>query len=469
MAERFDICIVGSGFGGSISAFRLAELYRAAGQTPSILVLDHGARHEHTDFRQSMGVENLSKIYGLIQGQGAQILVGNAVGGGSNLYLAASLRSPSQTFERRDHRPDDGPDRRIWPAQLSRAALDPYYARAEKALRVQRPTWNQVSKSGGLWAATLKAAGHTCERVPVAIDPVGCKNVKWCHTGCIFGAKNTVFTNYLASAERMGVQVRPSFQVESVRQSSARPYRYIVTVSEMDNAGTRQPRPGATQEIECKVLVLSTGAMGNAPILMRSKNDLPSLSDHVGKHLGVNGDHVAAIEYDPKKVREALRLPGFDEFYKGKPITTMTYDFWVGRRANRFDGTRFNLQEIFLSSLTNFLYDDGRDPPGDPSWWGLQKKDAIAHWSNRIELLAMVEDTHDGEFFAAPPQGGGAIRPNAGPVAVGTFNYKFSEQSLAVRKAADRSMRRIAEHNRLGKFMGLTETEGGYASHPLGG
>jgi hypothetical protein len=236
----------------------------------------------------------------------------------------------------------------------------------------------------------------------------------------------------------------------------------------MDNEGTRQPKPGAQQEIECKVLILSTGAMGNAPILMRSKNDLPALSSQVGKHLGVNGDHVAAIEYDPKRVREVLKLPGFNEFYKGKPITTMTYDFWVGRRAHRFDGTRFNLQEIFLSSLTNFLYDDGRPPAGDPSWWGLQKKEAIAHWSNRIELLAMVEDTHDGEFYAAPPQGG-AVRPNAGPVAVGTFNYKFSEQSIQVREAANRAMKRIGERKGLGRFMALTETEGGYASHPLGG
>src|ERR671936_852235 len=122
MAERFDVCIVGSGFGGSISAFLLAELYPAAVQTPSVLVLERGERHLHTDFRQSMDIENLSRIYGLIQGQGAQIVVGDGVGGGSNLYLAASLRSPSETFERRDRRPDDGPARRMWPANISRVA-----------------------------------------------------------------------------------------------------------------------------------------------------------------------------------------------------------------------------------------------------------------------------------------------------------------------------------------------------------
>jgi choline dehydrogenase-like flavoprotein len=449
------VLIAGTGFGGSITAYRLAELYAAAGTDPrNIVVLERGKRRGHTDYRQSMHIEHLAGVYELIQGDGAQIVVGNTVGGGSAVYLAASLRAPRETFERRDHRPDDGPDRRMWPHQISRRSLNPYYARAERALRVNRPSWKAVSKSGGLWAATLRAAGHTCDRVPLAIDPIRCENVKWCHTGCVFGAKNTLFTNYLPSAERLGVRVAPETQVESVRQTQARPYRYVVATS--------------GGEYECKVLVLACGAMGNSPILMRSREDLPALSGQVGRHLGVNGDHIAAIEYDPRRVKRILRLPGYSEFHKGKPITTMTYDFWVGRRSNRFDGTRFNLQEIFLSSLTNFLYDDGRSPGGEPSWWGLQKKDAIANWNRRIELLAMVEDTHDGEFYAVPPQGG-AVRPNAGPVSVGLFRYRLSEQSFRVREAADREMRRIGERRGLGRFMKLTETQGAYASHPLGG
>ena len=80
----------------------------------------------------------------------------------------------------------------------------------------------------------------------------------------------------------------------------------------------------------------------------------------------------------------------------------------------------------------------------------------------------MVEETNDGEFFAVPPEGG-AVRPNAGPVAVGLFEYKLSEQSFRVRQAADETMRRIAAYRRLGRFMKLTETNGAYASHPLGG
>ena len=469
MAERVDVCIVGSGFGGSISAFRLAELYRAAGQTPSILVLERGQRHLHTDFRQSMDIDLLSRVYGLVQGEGAQIVVGNGVGGGSNLYLAASLRSPSETFERRDHRPDDGPDRRMWPAEISRQTLDPYYGRVEQGLRVQRPSWNQVAKSGGLWAATLDRAGHTCDRVPLAIDLTRCIQAKWCHTGCIFAAKNSVITNYLASAEQMGVEVRPSCEAELITQSQSRPYRYVLSVAEIDNDGsnpTRQPT-GNTFDVECKVLILAGGAMGNAPLLMRSRPNLPNLSSQVGKHLGINGDHIAAIEYDERKVKDVLGLPGYGQFYKGNHITTMTYDFWTGKPGHTNDGKRFTLQEIYLSALAHILYDDGRDPSGDPSWWGLQKKVALSTWNNHVEILAMVEETNDGEFLSAPPTGG-AVRPNAGPVWVAPFTYTLSDQTMQVRAAADDAMKSVLAAAGLGRFMKFTFRTAN-ASHPLGG
>ena len=63
MAERVDVLIAGSGFGGSITAFRLAELYHAAGADPkAIVVLERGRRFKHTDFRQSMDVGHLSSV-----------------------------------------------------------------------------------------------------------------------------------------------------------------------------------------------------------------------------------------------------------------------------------------------------------------------------------------------------------------------------------------------------------------------
>jgi choline dehydrogenase-like flavoprotein len=469
MAERVDVCIVGSGFGGSIAAWRLAELYRAADRDASVLVLERGERKGHKEFRQSMDVEHLSSVYSLIQGGGAQIVIANLVGGGSNLYLAASLRSPRETFERMDAHPDDGPRRRMWPKAISRRTLDRYYARAEAGLRVRQPSWNEVSKSGGVWAAMLREAGHTCDRVPVAIDFGRCVDVKWCYTGCVFGAKNSLITNYLPSAERRGVELRELVQVDEVAPSSARPYRWIVRGGKVDPA-TKQTT--SSVEIECKVAILAAGAMGTTPILMRSRQNgsLLGLSPHLGKHLGVNGDHIAAIEVDSRKARSVLGLPGgYDEFFKGKPITTMSYDHWVGKRGNRHDGTRFTLQEILLSQLTNFLYDDGRGGAGEPTWWGREKKRSISTWNRHIEILAMVEDTNDGEFFAVPPGGNGHVQPNGGPVGIGLFDYQMSEQSRRVRERADAAIRAICERRGVGRFLKLAETDGVYASHPLGG
>jgi choline dehydrogenase-like flavoprotein len=367
-----------------------------------------------------------------------------------------------------DTRPDDGPRRRMWPARITRKTLDPYYGRAERGLRVAPTTWDMVSKSGGVWAAMLRDAGHTCDRVPLAISPERCVNAKWCYTGCVFGAKNSLITNYLSAAERGGVRVRPLVQVESVAASSSRPYRWIVKGNRIDPS-TKGPA-GPIQDIECKVLILCAGAMGTPPILMRSKvtGPLPSLSPQLGKHLGVNGDHVAAIELNPGKVRDALGLPGYDQFYAGRPITVMSYDHWVGRRAHRFDGTRFTLQEILLSQLTNFLYDDGRPPSGEPSWWGRKKKRSISTWSSHIEILAMVEDTNDGTFFAVPPEGD-FVQPNGGPLGIGLFNYQQSDQSIRVRAAANDAIKAVCERRGIGKFLKLNETPGVYAAHPLGG
>jgi hypothetical protein len=145
----------------------------------------------------------------------------------------------------------------------------------------------------------------------------------------------------------------------------------------------------------------------------------------------------------------------------------MSYDWWAGRSGNANDGKRFTLQEIYLSQLAHTLYDDARAPSGDPSWWGLQKKEAISTFNNHVEILAMVEDTHDGEFLAPPPTGS-HVRPNSGPVGVGPFTYTLSEQSQQVREAANAAIRSVVERNGLGRLMEPTFRNLS-AAHPLGG
>jgi hypothetical protein len=286
----------------------------------------------------------------------------------------------------------------------------------------------------------------------------------------VFAAKNSLITNYLASAEQAGVEVRPLVEVNEIRQSSLRPYRYLVKAKAVDPETKQQT--AAVTDIECKVLIMAAGAMGTPVILMRTKQSgaLPSLSSHLGRHLGVNGDHIASIEYDDEtKVRELLGLPGYADFFKGKPITTMSYDHFAGRSGHEHDGSRFTLQEIYLAQLTTFLYDDGRGDGGEPSFWGREKKRSIATWNKHIEILAMVEDTNDGTFYLPPPLGGDFVRPNPGPVGIGLYDYAFSDQSRRVRAAADDAIRGILSRAGLGRFLRLSETNGAYAAHPLGG
>ena len=81
----------------------------------------------------------------------------------------------------------------------------------------------------------------------------------------------------------------------------------------MDNEGANPSRAPTGQQVQlqCKVLVLAAGAMSTPVLLMRSQPNLPSLSPQLGKNLGVDGDHVAAIEFDPGKVHSVLGLPAY--------------------------------------------------------------------------------------------------------------------------------------------------------------
>ncbi len=183
----------GSGFGGAIAAFRLAEAYRAAGADPRAILVAR-ARQARSGTRTSSS-RCTSNIF---------LPCTNSSRARARRWSSRtrSAAAPTSTWRRRCARrarrssaataiPATGRSGACGPTAISRATLNPYYARAEAGLRVRRPTWSQVSRSGGVWAATLDKSGHTCDRVPLAISPERCVDAKWCHTGCVFGAKNS--------------------------------------------------------------------------------------------------------------------------------------------------------------------------------------------------------------------------------------------------------------------------------------
>ena len=236
------------------------------------------------------------------------------------------------------------PGRRTRPPDVAGRDLAPHARPVLRAGRGRAPRctgrgWDQVSKSGGLWAATLDSAGHTCDRVPLAISGSAASTPSGATPAASSAPRTALITNYLAAAESAGVQVRPNVQVSSIGSRARDRYRYVVSA---DRDGQRRgrtrhaPRPDSRCRLECKVLVLAAGAMGTPPLLMRSRLGLAALSGQVGQQprrqrRPHRGDRVRP----EARVQSVLGLPGYHEFYKGKPITTMSYDWWAGRPGHR--------------------------------------------------------------------------------------------------------------------------------------
>ena len=222
---------------------------------------------------------------------------------------------------------------------ISRRTLDPYYARAERGLRVQRPSWDQVSKSGGLWAATLAAAGYTCDRVPLAISRGALRERQVVpHRLHLRGQELADHQLPVGGRERRAFRSGPIVQVEQIAQTSARPYRYVVQADVMDNERPQpdpRPRPGARS-----APVQGAGAGRRARWARRRcccarGRSCPRCRPRSGTTWASTATTSPRWSTTPPACARVLGLPGYHEFYKGKPITTMSYDWWVGRARPR--------------------------------------------------------------------------------------------------------------------------------------
>ena len=206
MAERVDVCIVGlaasaarSPPGGWPSSTRRPASTRSASSCSSAAAAT-AHRLQAVDGRSTTCPTSTSLIR-----QGGRARRSCAAQRASAAARTSTSRRRCarrrETFERRDRRPDDGADRRMWPTAISRSDARPATTRAPSAaLRVSRPTLEpglEVRRPVGGDARTRPATPATASRS--RSTPQRCVNAKWCHTGCIFGAKNSLITNYLAA------------------------------------------------------------------------------------------------------------------------------------------------------------------------------------------------------------------------------------------------------------------------------
>ncbi|ORV14681.1 GMC family oxidoreductase N-terminal domain-containing protein [Mycobacterium celatum] len=304
MEPDYDVLIIGSGFGGSVTALRLTEKGYRVG------VLEAGRRFADHEFAKNswhlreflwapkLGCYGIQRIHLL---QNCMILAGAGVGGGSLNYANTLYVPPDPFFN----------DKQWSPITDWRAELMPHYRQAQRMLGVvTNPTFTDADRVvkevademgvGDTFVPTpvgvffgpdgTKAPGKT---VPdpyfggVGPDRTGCLECGSCMTGCRYGAKNTLVKNYLGLAETAGAQVIPMTTVTGFEQ---RPDGMWEVRTVHTGRWVRRKRRTFT----AKYLVLAAGTYNTQKLLfkMRDKGKLPKLSDRLGELTRTNSESI---------------------------------------------------------------------------------------------------------------------------------------------------------------------------------
>ena len=297
----FDWIVIGSGFGGSVSALRLSE------RGYKVLVIEKGKRYGKGDFAKTnwdlkkwmwnpaLGLEG---IFQMSFFEHVTVLHGVGVGGGSLTY-ANTLPTPNADFFQRPSWSHLG----NWQSELAPhyetalkmlgAAENPRETRSDKVLlEIAR----EMGREDDFHAARVGVFfGEPGKKVP---DPyfggdgperVGCTFCGACMTGCRVGAKNTLDRNYLYLAEKRGAQVRA--ETEVVHVGAREDGGYLVRVKPSTSRGR-------DETITATNVVFAGGVLGTIPLMlqMAEKNDgLPYLSSRLGDGVRTNNEALIGV------------------------------------------------------------------------------------------------------------------------------------------------------------------------------
>jgi cholesterol oxidase len=306
MEFDFDWLVIGSGFGGSVSALRLAEKgYRVA-------VLECGRRFADdefavrtAEFRRYTWAPHfgLRGILRLNIFRDAFVLSGCGVGGGSLGYANTLYRARPDFF--RSGQWDGLAD---WQLELA-----PFYDEAERMLGVTTYDRDGVADVLLREYADSIGVGETYKRTPVAVflgdpgetvpDPyfggegparTGCVRCGGCMIGCRYGAKNTLVKNYLWFAEKLGVEVFSERTVTDIRPrgDATGADGYEIT-HERSGGVLRRGRA----RLRARGVVVAAGALGTNRLLQRCRlgGSLPHLSDRLGYSVRTNSEAIMSV------------------------------------------------------------------------------------------------------------------------------------------------------------------------------
>jgi cholesterol oxidase len=318
-----DAVVVGSGFGASVAACRLAQ----AGA--SVLVLERGRSYPPGSFpRSPRGLDtNLwdppSGLYGMFDVwafRHMESLVCSGLGGGSLIYANVLLRKDKDWFV------DDSPGRPVEPWPVTYDELEPFYGQAEHMLGAQRYPFDRQPYSQTAKTRAMKEAAHRCGLPwmlpPLAVsfapegeppgsplaDPLGnlhgnaprrtCRLCGECDIGCNDGAKNTLDYNYLSRAGDAGATVRDLCEVKRIEPAPGG-YRVGFVAHDPTQA---EPPGSALHWVNCRRLVLGAGTFGTTYLLLRNRSALPSISPALGTRFSGNGDLLAFLRGAHRRV-----------------------------------------------------------------------------------------------------------------------------------------------------------------------
>jgi choline dehydrogenase-like flavoprotein len=452
--ESTDVLIVGSGFGGAIAAYHLA----AGGA--KVVILERGPWLDADEFDHDFKLgSSYTRVFDFVVGDGMSVLGGNCVGGGSVVYFATMPRAPRFVFERHG-----SIGRRMWPAAITRDALEPWYDRVETSLPVTMQTWDRVPYAGGLFGAACAHAGRTANPAPAAINVDECTNCNWMMAGCRFDAKRSLLLNYLPAARAHGAEIRPLHEVQHLSRTDDGGYRVHYRV--VDDDDSRILHDAGT--IDAKLVILAAGAGATPVILQRSEATLGAMPHAVGRYFSGNGERLNTAVFDEDRVRDVLGLDrGDGRAYLGNQIgrgpTVASWD--------RLDGTlpeyeRYSLEQLYFPPGLGTILAQVPGVEG-PSWFGVGKKEMLRRWQSWLTIFTMSEDDNEG-VFGPPPETGNAHRFSQQMLGHGPLRYRPTANTWRGWGLADADVKDILERDGLARVMPWTnDLVGAYTVHPL--
>ncbi|MFC9683328.1 GMC family oxidoreductase N-terminal domain-containing protein [Streptomyces sp. NPDC056948] len=335
----YDVIVVGSGFGGSVTALRLTEKGYKVG------VLEAGRRFTRESLPRNswdlknylwapkLGMYGIQRIHLL---GNVMVLAGAGVGGGSLNYANTLYVPPKPFFEDPQWR-----DITDWQDELK-----PFYDQARRMLGVRLNPTMTPSDVHLKAAAERMGCGDSFHLAPVGVffgdgedadgtakakpgqevpDPYfggagparkACAECGECMTGCRHGAKNTLNENYLHLAEKAGAVVHPLTTVVSVTDDSRGGYA-VATLPTDD----RRKAKGRTYT--ARKVVIAAGTYGTQTLLHRMKagGQLPYISDKLGELTRTNSEALVGAQTDDRRYRKAHGARKAD-FTRGVAITS---------------------------------------------------------------------------------------------------------------------------------------------------